>query len=410
MKKRKPIGWPDYMEAKPANGVVRYYWNAPTWARKRGCPITSEALGTDYGAAKVRCDTFLNPAFDSWRTSGASDENLQPRAVIGSFDWVTSTYRSSKKYTKLPPRTMGSYDRALNDVSGYLLTDGRRFGSLQVKSITSNAVDRLYDKLKIGKSGKLRHRSALLAMTVCKLAWAVASRVHPAVMPASNPFKGIDVEYEPKKNRSATLDELSTFVASADTDGSPSLGTAAMLAFYWLPREEDIFLRMAWSDYRPTDNPDHVLVWHQKNRKSEKIAIPLFDEDGTALWPEMVGRLETIKRTGTLIVMRDDPDPRKKVHLPWMTGGRNAMRYVQAEVRRISRAAGLPDEITFTSFRHGGHTDGSNSGLTDAQMRALGGHKTTAALLRYAKETETQRQIGARKRLNARTKKGNLSE
>jgi len=410
MKNRKPLGWPDYMEEKTSKGVVRYYWNAPSWARKRSCPITSEPLGTDYGAAKARCDNFLNPTFDSWRTSGATDENIQQRAVVGSFDWVVATYRSSRKFTKRPSRTRASYDRALNEVSGYLLTDRRRFGSLSVRSITSNAVDLLYDKLKVGKNGKTRHRSALLAITVCKLAWAVASRVHPTVMPEGNPFKGIEIEYEPKKNRSSTLEELGIFIAAADADGSPSLGTAAMLAFYWLPREEDIFQRIAWSDYRPAETPDHVQIWHQKNRKSEKVAIPLFDTDGTELWPEMVGRLESIKRTGTLIVMRDTQDPRKKVHLPWMTGGRNAMRYVQSEVRRICRAAGLPDAITFTSFRHGGHTDGSNSGLTDAQMRALGAHKTTAALLRYAKETDTQRQIGARKRLDARTKKGNLSE
>jgi hypothetical protein len=409
MKKRKPIGWPDYMEEKASKGVISYYWNAPTWARKRSCPITSEALGTDYGAAKARCDDFLNPTFDSWRTGGATD-NIVARAVVGSFDWVVTTYRSSKKFINRPARTRASYDRALNDISGYLLIDARRFGSLSVNGVTSLAVDRLYDKLKIGKTGKPRQRSALLAMTVAKLAWTVAARVHPTVMPAGNPFKGVEIEYDPKKNRSATLEELGFFVAAADADGSPSLGTAAMIAFYWLPREEDIFERFAWSDYRPAEKPDHVQIWHQKNRKTEKVAIPLFDTDGTELWPEMVRRIEGLKRTGTLIVMRDAIDPRKKVHLPWMTGGRNAMRYVQSEVRRICRAAGLPDSITFTSFRHGGHTDGSDSGLTDAQMRALGGHKTTAALLRYAKETDKQRQIGARKRLNARTKKGNLSE
>jgi hypothetical protein len=152
------------------------------------------------------------------------------------------------------------------------------------------------------------------------------------------------------------------------------------------------------------------LVWHHKNRKTEKVPVPLLDVDGTPLWPEMVARLDAAAKTGTLIVMRDSPDPRKKIHLPWTTGGRNPMRYVQGEVRRICRAAGLPDAITFTSFRHGGHTDGGDFGLTDAQMRALGGHKTTAALLRYAKETDKQWQIGARKRLEARTKKGNLSE
>ena len=409
--KRKPLGWPDYMEAKPSKGVVRYYWNAPTWARKGGCPVKSEALGVDYAAAKARCDTYLNPLFHSWRTDGATDLNVQHRAAVGSFDWaISSAYKTAPKYTKKPARTRASYDRALSDVVDYKLTDGRRFGSLSVKSVTPSVVDLLYEKLKVDKSGKPRHRSALLSMTVCKVAWRIALKAHPTIIPTVNPFSGLEIEYEPKKNRAATMEELNAFVAAADADGSSSLGTAAMIAYYWLPREEDIFQRFAWTDYGPAEKPDHVLVWHHKNRKTEKVAVPLFDADGTPLWPEMVKRLEATARTGTLIVMRDAPDPKKKIHLPWATGGRNAMRYVQGEVRRICRAAGLPDAITFTSFRHGGHTDGGNAGLTDAQMRALGGHKTTAALLRYAKETDTQMQVGARKRLDARTKKGNLSE
>jgi hypothetical protein len=247
-------------------------------------------------------------------------------------------------------------------------------------------------------------------MTVCKIAWNVAHRNHAPLVPAANPFKGLTIEYEPKQNRAATLGELIQFVRTADADGTPSFGTAAMIGFYWLIREEDIFERFAWSDYRPAEHPDHVLAWHNKSRKTEKIAIPLFDADGTRLWPEMMERLESVKRTGTLIVMRDNADRRKKTYLPWMTGGRNRMRYVQAEVRRICRAAGLPDDLTFTGFRHGGHTEGADSGLTDAQLRALGAHKTTAAMLRYSKETEQQRRDGARKRLNARTDRGNLSE
>jgi hypothetical protein len=397
------------MEAKYSASGLRYYWNAPSWARKRGYPITSEALGTDYAAAKARCDDFLNPTFDSWRTGGDSDELAEPRALVGTFDWAISAYKADKKYTKRPPRTRADYDRALNDVAGYTLKDGRRLGSLNVKSIDARAVDRLYEKLRV-KNGVRRDRSALLSMTVGKLAWDIAHRVHPNVVPAANPFKGVDVEYEPKQNRAATLEELMQFVRAADEDDTPSLGTAAMIAFYWLVREEDIFNRMAWSDYRPTEQPNHVLAWHHKNRKSEKIAIPLLDVDGTPLWPEMVARLDRVKRSGTLIVMRDRPDPRKKTYMPWTTGGRNPMRWVQAEVRRIRMAAGLPEDITFTSFRHGGHTDGADSGLTDAQMRALGGHKTATALLRYAKDTEEQRRDGARKRLNKRTERGNLSE
>jgi hypothetical protein len=53
--------------------------------------------------------------------------------------------------------------------------------------------------------------------------------------------------------------------------------------------------------------------------------------------------------------------PTREVVLPWMTGGKNPMRYVQAKVRRICRMAGLSKEITFTRFRHGGNTDGADS-------------------------------------------------
>lgn len=79
MRKRKPQGWPKYMEARASKGIVRYYWNAPSWARKRGYQIKSEPLGADYGPAKARCDDVLNPMFESWRTGGSSDLHLERR-------------------------------------------------------------------------------------------------------------------------------------------------------------------------------------------------------------------------------------------------------------------------------------------------------------------------------------------
>jgi hypothetical protein len=408
--KRKPVGWPKYMEARASMGVVRYYWNAPSWARKRSYHVKSEPLGADYAAAKSRCDDVLNPMFESWRTGGATDvDDAARRVVVGSFDWLCGCYKKSPRYTKLPARTRESYDRMLRRVADYVLNNGRRLGSLAVRSLNPAAVDLLHEKLKIGTGGKALRRTPGLAIVVCKTAWDVARRANSSIIPADNPFSKVDLGYRPKTTRAATKTELEIFVAAADGDRRASLGTAAMIAYYWLQREEDIFMRCAWSDYRPADNPDRVMIWHHKNH-DERIPLPLFDVDGSELWPEMTQRLAGARRLGTLIVMRDAPDPRRKINLPWMTGGRNPMRYVQAEVRRICRAAGLPDEISFTSFRHGGHTDGAESDLTEAQMRALGGHKTTAALYRYAKETEAQRQIAGRKRRDNRTNKGNLSE
>jgi len=72
--------------------------------------------------------------------------------------------------------------------------------------------------------------------------------------------------------------------------------------------------------------------------------------------------------------------------------------------------AGIDPEIKFMGLRHGGNTEGADSDLSDAQMRALSGHKSNAALLRYAQGSTQQRRIGARLRRNARTKGGQTSE
>jgi hypothetical protein len=44
------------------------------------------------------------------------------------------------------------------------------------------------------------------------------------------------------------------------------------------------------------------------------------------------------------------------------------------KVKEIIRRAGLRDELTFTSFRHGGFTEAADSDLTDAEIRAQGRH------------------------------------
>jgi len=407
MPRRRPADWPRYMRDKRlAGGAIAYFWEPPSWAKGKGCPLSAEALGTDYADARKRCDEILNPQWDAWRQRGAVPAG--ERSVTGTFDWLAACFRSSPKFTALSQGSRADYERALDLVGNFTLKDGRRFGALSVASITPGAADRLHARIVEGGKGD-RHRTAKLAMDVCRRAWNVARRGNPTIIPSTNPFEGMGYAYRPAVTRAATHAELLAFVTAADAAGRASIGTAAMVAFFWLQRVEDIFLRLAWGDYRPSADPDRVNVWHHKNL-GERLPLPLYDVDGTALWPELMARLDASPRHGTLIIMRDAPDRRTKVHLPWATSASNPVRHVQREVVKIRDAAGLSPEITFTSFRHGGHTDGADAELSDAQMRALGGHKTTAALLRYAKATEKQRRVGARKRLDARTKTGHLSE
>jgi hypothetical protein len=191
-------------------------------------------------------------------------------------------------------------------------------------------------------------------------------------------------------------------VEAADALSEASIGTSALIAYFWLQRQEDILRRLSWSHYRPADAPEKVRIFHYKTR--ELVELPLYDEDGTALWPELMARLDSAPRNGTLIVTRDRPDHRGKVYLPWKED------YFRHRVAAIRAVAGIDAEAKFMGFRHGGNIEGAEANLTDAQLRALSGHKTTAALLRYAQATEEQRRVAARKRLEARTKRENSSE
>jgi hypothetical protein len=203
----------------------------------------------------------------------------------------------------------------LHLVSAHALKDGRKFGKLALSSITPGAADKLFAKLKIGGKSGERTRTAVLAMRVCQRAWNVALRSEPKIVPAQNPFQKMGLSYKAKPTKIFGRSDLVKFVAKADEMGEFSVGTAALIAFNWLQREVDIIGRLAWSHYRPADAPDMVGVVHFKT--GEIVELPLYDEDGTDLWPDLTPRLDAAERRGTLIVTRDTADRFKGVRLPW---------------------------------------------------------------------------------------------
>jgi hypothetical protein len=84
--------------------------------------------------------------------------------------------------------------------------------------------------------------------------------------------------------------------------------------------------------------------------------------------------------------------------------------HLSRKVKEVIRAAGLRDELSFTSFRHGGFTEGGDAELTDREMLAQGRHSTVKVLPKYTKRTTRQVMNGAKKRRAARTEGRHLSE
>src|SRR5262249_37768967 len=150
------------------------------------------------------------------------------------------------------------------------------------------------------------------------------------------------------------------------------------------------------SHYRPKDRPDEVLIVHPKN--GEEVWVPLFDK-GIPLFPELMERMDVMKRdrVGGLFFIRDWLDKMAKVPLPWATSSGD-LDFVKKKTKVVIRAAGLRDNLSFTSFRHGGLTELGDAELTDTQVRALSRQKSSKVLPRYIKRTQRQIIAGTHKR------------
>jgi hypothetical protein len=403
---RSALPLPRYTLRKPLrSGAWGYFFNVPMWARAAGCSVENQPLGTDYAEAVKRAETILLPAFDSWRKGGEGDTPPTARvARVGTLDWVFAEYRADRRFTSLDVRTKRNHEVGFRLVGGYVLKDGRRLGQARLTSITTAVTDALYEKLltvrETDAAGNVvereRRTTVNHAMKTCRRAWNIAARRNPGKVPAVNPFARMGLVGSDRETPTASFEELQTFRGKAVEMGLASLATAALIGWEWLQREVNIFGSFEVTHYRPKERPNAVRVVHEKT--GEENWIPLLDGAGAPLYPELMSELDTLKREriGGLMLRRDWGDRR-----PWPTypqPGDVDLTHMTRKVKEVIRAAGLRDELTFTSFRHGGFTEAADSDLSDAEMRAAGRHKSAKVLPTYAKRTMKQVAEGARKR------------
>lgn len=411
-----PLKLPRYCRRRPLkSGRWAYFFEPPTWARKQGCHVKAETLGKEHVAAIDRVENLLLPAFDSWRSGGLTDM-VPASPVPGTFDWLVSIFKAHQKWKEIDHKTQRFYEQGLALFANHGLKDGTRTGSKQISNFTKGFVDAIYAKLLIVEytdaDGNLvkreRRRSANAAMIACRRAWFVGQRVQETKVPAINPFSRMGLKTltpgkPARETPTATWDELVAFRMAAKKLGYVSVGTAALLTWEWLQREEHLFGALEIPHYRPKERPDSVKIVHPKN--GEEACWPLFDEAGEPLFPELTAELDAIKETTAsgLIFRRDHGHRRSRTPLPWITE-RKDLRYLRSVVKKIVTAAGLRAELSFTSFRHGGFTEGADSDLTNAELRAAARHRSTRQLPTYAKRTRKQLISGSKKRREMRTK------
>ena len=410
---RTALPLPRYVERKPTAAGRAYFFHVPTWAKRAGCTFHSEALGLDYSAAVKRAEEILLPAFDAWRSGDTKTAAAPAVAKPETLDWVFAEYRADRRYTKLDAGTRRNHETGFKMVGGHILKDGTRLGTRRVALIDTSVTDALYEKLLVvtdaeGNVIGERRTTVNHAMKSCRRAWNICARRNPGKLPIVNPFAKMGLRSSDRETPTATYAELKAFRTTAIEMGLPSLATGALIGWEWLQREVDIFATLDVSHYRPKDHPNMVRVIDAKT--STESWIPLFDDNGVPMYPELMAELNAIKRDriGGLMLCRDWGE-----RVPWPTWPKPDdpdFTHMSRKVKEIVRAAGMRDELSFTSFRHGGFTEGGDAELTDREMLAQGRHTTVKVLPKYVKRTTNQIVSGTKKRRAMRTKDGQVSE
>jgi hypothetical protein len=397
---------PRYTLRKRLKNGCAYFFNVPLWARKEGCPIENEALGTSYDSAVDRAERVLLPAFDDWRTGGKPDPTTNVGIVPETLDWLFHEWRQTwnqGSMKRVGPMSAGQ--RRVNNtgiklIGNYVLKDGTRLGTRFLKKIDRLLVNDLYGKLlvKTGKDGERTERRTTVnhAFKSARTAWNTVGR---SVKLPPNPFEKLGLHESNKERAWAVFGELKIFHAKAIEMGFPSIATAALVGWEFLQRKDHIFTEFKVDHYRPRHMPDHIYIINTKTNTGEWE--PLFDEDGNALYPALMAELDAMKAkrpTGGLMLRRDK-DGRE-----W-AGKTGSLSYLEHRVRDIITAAELRPELSFTSFgRHGGATEAEHSGLTQAELMHKGQWSSTKAMKNYLHGNDELRQQAQQKRLARRAK------
>lgn len=383
---------PSYVQVRKLSGGKRYFWIRPQWAKPpamrhgKTCPVTSSPLGDDLAIAITRANA-LNAAFKEWR------EGVDTRMAPGSVEWLFAWFRKLEKFTELRHNTRAGYSTCMEMVSAIEMKVGR-FGTRQAKVIDATAADALYKKAK----AKHGDRQGSYMMQVCRLVWNQAARHDKVTGVKSNPFAGMGISSSSGKgkgNVAASRAQYDAYRAAARAMGRQSMATAAAICFEGCQRVFDAFgftdpdgrvtRGVRWGGYKPGESIGLV-----QSKTGNVVDIPLVDKvDGelVAFYPDLEEEIARLTRGAddALIVLDE------------RTGKAYTKDYMNKLHRRIRDKAGLPAEIKFTSFRHGGITEIGDSGTDD--VRAVSGHSTLEVTRIYNKANqEKAKRIAARRR------------
>lgn len=325
----------------------RWYWEptgrmALIWPR---CP-----LGADRHLAFTK-------GWDLYR-SGIAELEAGKGPMTGTVAWGIVQWQASDDYrlksdgTEKKPNSIRAQDMGLKVIQG-------RIGKRQIKAILRRHAKRWYRELR-------DKRGDSMAASVMRTARALFQFFEDEGHRDDNPFRRLKLHVPRSTYVPWTPERVQAFFNAAAGMDRRRVGTFVLSVYESAQNPSDV-LRWRWDQIKGG-------VSHKRGKTGEAAFVPLSD------W--CLTEIEALSKDAVQIFVNP------------ATGQPYTYDYMAKEVRRIARAAGLPDDLKMRYLRHEAAQEARDGGAGRGDVQSLLAHRSPGTQDYYAEgrnATEAQK-------------------
>jgi Phage integrase family len=362
---------PRYFVEKPQKGGgILYYWQPGKALAAAG--YKTVPLSRDRAAAIQQAEA-INAKVDQWR--GGLPVLAQNRH--GTLPWLIEQYKQDYKYKNLRELTKTTREYHLRR----LLKWSAEKGDPPMRTIKRSDAKALWMRYGDKTEGKGQVTTATHLVTFACMLWNFAlTELEDQDVVDKNPFARLGFKAPPPRQVVWQPEQITAFIETAlvtpviSRGGNhrmigyaKSMADAVMIAHNTTLREGDV-LALPESAYDGTK-----ITWTpSKTRDTTGVTLAIPATPELKLW---LDELLAVRRSGTVVSLHQQDRP---LVINETTGRRYDRGAFQMNVRKIRKAAGLPDDLWFEDLRRTATVQLAEAGLTEAQIAAFGGWSATS--------------------------------
>jgi hypothetical protein len=315
----------------------RWYWIPSKSAKKLG--FRSAPLGADLHKATQQAEE-LNKQLDAER------DHIPAKARPRSVADLIQAYRSSPQFEDRAPKTRKDYGAILDRIE-------EKAGKIMVADIQRDELVEMYAKLRKSTGEAMAAAMMRVWRILLGFAWDSGWR-------KDNPAKGMKLKTLTPRGQKWLEHQVRTLRDQAEKEGLFSMSLAVDIAYDLAQRQGDV-IALRWPQWT---GAGFVL---RQGKTNTPVAVPVS--------ARVALLLNAMIPTGGPILICET------TNAPWK------LDHFRHEFARIRKAAGLPADLQYRDLRRTALTEAGAAGATDAELQAVGGHKSRDMLSTYVVPT-----------------------